>query len=386
MFKKHSIKTGKIALLLILILLTVSVTGCFKKSEGDPEQDAVQTEVGDQNSQQEESTTRIIKDMAGREVEIPKKVDKVFTTSGVGTIALYSINPSKIAGLNSKLTELEEKYLTKEYQQLPILGTYKDSSSGNDEEILKAAPDIIISMGDIDERWIKDADESQEKLGIPFLMIDGDLMNLDKTYEFLGDVLGEEEKCRELGEYCKNAMEKAKAIANKIPEEEKIRVYYASTQGPLTTNIAGTIHTQAIDLIGAINVVEPTAGEKITGGVEVSMEQVLSWNPEKIIAAKSVGDNEGSYKTIIKDSKWKNIKAVQNNQVYAIPNAPFNWFDRPPSINRVIGVKWLGNLIYPEKFNYDMNKETKEFYKMFYHCELTDDDVAEILENAIPRQ
>ncbi len=384
MLKKHSTKTNKIALLLVLILLIVSITGCFKKSEDSLQQDTNQTEVEDQNNQQEESTTRIIKDMAGREVEIPKKVNKVFTTSGVGTIALYSINPSKIAGLNSKLTELEEKYLTKEYQQLPILGTYKDSSSGNDEEILKAAPDIIISMGDIDERWIKDADESQKKLGIPFLMIDGDLMNLHKTYEFLGDVLGEEETCKKLGEYCKNTMEEVEAIASKIPEEEKVRVYYASTQGPLVTNIAGTIHTQVIDLIGAINVVE-AAGKKIKGGVEVSMEQVLSWNPEKIIAAKSVADNVGSYKTITKDSKWKNIKAVRNNQVYAIPNAPFNWFDRPPSINRVIGVKWLGNLIYPERFNYDMNKETKDFYKMFYHRELTDDEVAEILENAIPR-
>ena len=384
MLKKHSTKTNKIALLLVLILLIVSITGCFKKSEDSLQQDTNQTEVEDQNNQQEESTTRIIKDMAGREVEIPKKVNKVFTTSGVGTIALYSINPSKIAGLNSKLTELEEKYLTKEYQQLPILGTYKDSSSGNDEEILKAAPDIIISMGDIDERWIKDADESQKKLGIPFLMIDGDLMNLHKTYEFLGDVLGEKERCKKLGEYCKNTIEEVKAIASKIPEEEKVRVYYASTQGPLVTNIAGTIHTQVIDLIGAINVVE-AAGKKIKGGVEVSMEQVLSWNPEKIIAAKSVADNVGSYKTITKDSKWKNIKAVRNNQVYAIPNAPFNWFDRPPSINRVIGVKWLGNLIYPERFNYDISKETKDFYKMFYHRELTDDEVAEILENAIPR-
>ncbi|HZX21774.1 MAG TPA: ABC transporter substrate-binding protein, partial [Clostridia bacterium] len=300
------------------------------------------------------------------------------------TIALYSINPSKIAGLNSKLTELEEKYLTKEYQQLPILGTYKDANSGNDEEILKAAPDIIISMGDIDERWIKDADESQEKLGIPFLMIDGDLMNFHKTYEFLGDVLGEEERCKKLGEYCKNTMDEVEAIASKIPEKEKVRVYYGATQGPLVTNIAGTIHTQAIDLIGAINVAESTAA-KVSGGIEVSIEQILSWNPEKIIAAKAVADNEGSYKIIIQDSKWKNIKAVRNNQVYAIPNAPFNWFDRPPSINRVIGVKWLGNLIYPDKFGYDMNKETKDFYKMFYHCELTDDDVAEVLENAVPR-
>lgn len=380
MFKKYSTKTSKMALLLIVVLLMVSMAGCTKKSDEAINNTPEQVE----QAQQDESTTRVIKDMAGREVEIPKEINKVFTTSGVGTIALYSINPSKMAGLNSKLTALEEKYLTKEYQQLPILGSYKDASSGNAEEILKAKPDIIISMGNIDERWIKDADESQEKLGIPFLMIDGDLENLHKTYEFLGDILGEEERCKKLSEYCKNTIEEVKTIASTIPMEERIKVYYGTTQGPLVTNVTGSIHTQAIDLVGAINAAEVTV-EKMSGGVEVSMEQVLNWNPDKIIAAKGMEGNEGSYEIITKDSKWKDIKAVQNNQVYAIPNAPFNWFDRPPSVNRVIGVKWLGNLIYPERFNYDMNKETKDFYEMFYHRALTDDEVAEILENAMPR-
>ncbi len=380
MFKKYSTKTSKMALLLIVVLLMVSMAGCTKKSNEAINNTPEQVE----QAQQDESTTRVIKDMAGREVEIPKEINKVFTTSGVGTIALYSINPSKMAGLNSKLTALEEKYLTKEYQQLPILGSYKDASSGNAEEILKAKPDIIISMGNIDERWIKDADESQEKLGIPFLMIDGDLENLHKTYEFLGDILGEEERCKKLSEYCKNTIEEVKTIASTIPMEERIKVYYGTTQGPLVTNVTGSIHTQAIDLVGAINAAEVTV-EKMSGGVEVSMEQVLNWNPDKIIAAKGMEGNEGSYEIITKDSKWKDIKAVQNNQVYAIPNAPFNWFDRPPSVNRVIGVKWLGNLIYPERFNYDMNKETKDFYEMFYHRALTDDEVAEILENAMPR-
>jgi len=380
MFKKDSTKTSKMALLLIVVLLMVSMAGCTKKADEAINNTPEQVE----QAQQDESTTRVIKDMAGREVEIPKEINKVFTTSGVGTIALYSINPSKMAGLNSKLTALEEKYLTKEYQQLPILGSYKDASSGNAEEILKAKPDIIISMGNIDERWIKDADESQEKLGIPFLMIDGDLENLHKTYEFLGDILGEEERCKKLSEYCKNTIEEVKTIASTIPMEERIKVYYGTTQGPLVTNVTGSIHTQAIDLVGAINAAEVTV-EKMSGGVEVSMEQVLNWNPDKIIAAKGMEGNEGSYEIITKDSKWKDIKAVQNNQVYAIPNAPFNWFDRPPSVNRVIGVKWLGNLIYPERFNYDMNKETKDFYEMFYHRALTDDEVAEILENAMPR-
>lgn len=362
-----------VVLLLVLSLFVTVVSGCGKSSEIV---DSIPENVD------EESDTRIIKDMAGREITIPKEVNKVFTTSSVGTITLYSINPSLIAGLNSEFGALEEKFLTKEYLSLPVLGNYKGSDSANEEEILKAEPDIIISMGDINERWISDADEAQEKLGIPFLMIDGDLENMHETYEFLGDILGEEERCKLLGDYSKLTIENTKEIAKDIPEDKKVSVYYASTQSPLNTNVTGSIHTQVIDLVGALNAAVVTV-EKMSGGVDVSMEQVLEWDPDLIIAAKSSKGNEGSYETITVDPKWSGIKAVKDNNIFAIPNGPFNWFDKPPSINRIIGVKWLGNLIYPEEFDIDIKQETKDFYEMFYHRELTDAEVDEILEGAI---
>ena len=54
----------------------------------------------------------------------------------------------------------------------------------------------------------------------------------------------------------------------------------------------------------------------------------------------------------------------------------------PPSVNRIIGLKWLGNLIYPDIFKYDMVKETKEFYSKFYHVNLSTDQVNELLKNS----
>lgn len=354
----------------------LTVSGCIQKKE-------VGEEVFEDDLQEEDQgDTRIIKDMAGREIEIPKKINKVFTTSPVGTIALYSINPSLIAGLNGDVTKFEERYLTEEYTSLPVLGRYKGSDSGNEEEILKAAPDIILSMGDVNERWISEADEAQEKLGIPFLMINGDLEKTAEMYEFLGDILGEEERANALSEYSRSTIEDTVEIGKTIPEDEKISVYYASTQSPLTTNVTGSIHTGTIDLIGAKNAAEVTV-EKMSGGVDVSMEQVLEWNPDLIIAAKAYKGDNGSYETIIEDPTWSSLKAVEDNNVYAIPNAPFNWFDQPPSVNRIIGVRWLGNLVYPKYFDIDIKQETKEFYELFYHRLLTDDEVEEVLEGAM---
>ena len=41
--------------------------------------------------------------------------------------------------------------------------------------------------------------------------------------------------------------------------------------------------------------------------------------------------------------------AVREKRVYLSPTAPFGWIDRPPSLNRVIGLKWLAGLFYPEQ-------------------------------------
>ncbi len=45
---------------------------------------------------------------------------------------------------------------------------------------------------------------------------------------------------------------------------------------------------------------------------------------------------------------------------------PFGWFDRPPSVNRLIGVKWLASVLYGEDANYDIPRDTREFYRLFY--------------------
>lgn len=86
---------------------------------------------------------------------------------------------------------------------------------------------------------------------------------------------------------------------------------------------------------------------------------------------------------ITTDSRWAELKAVQNKQVYEIPSAPYNWFDRPPSVNRIIGFKWLGNLLYPDIYTYDIISEARDFYKQFYHYDLTVEEAEELLVNSL---
>ena len=70
---------------------------------------------------------------------------------------------------------------------------------------------------------------------------------------------------------------------------------------------------------------------------------------------------------------------MKKGKVYQIPAQPFSWFDRPPGANRMIGIVWLAQLLYPERFPYDMVAVTQEFFQVFYEFSLSKEQVKALL-------
>ena len=104
------------------------------------------------------------------------------------------------------------------------------------------------------------------------------------------------------------------------------------------------------------------AGETQGGLANVSIEQVLLWNPDVIVTI----DQEFAA-TVRSDPAWASVKAVRDNRVHLSPKMPFGWVDFPPSVNRLIGLWWLAKILYPERFPEDLRALTRDFYTRFYH-------------------
>lgn len=368
----------RVFLFIALILWSLLLIGCqpgeVKKNPPLLEEGQVEGSAEDYKGE----NTREISDMAGRKLEVPKKINKLMSTDSVGAIIIYSLSPDKLVGWNYDLREEEKQYINEKYHDLPNLGG-AGKSPLNLEELLKIDPDLLVSVGEIDQANIEKMDELSEKIGKPVLMLESDLNKLDESYEILGNIL-EEERAKELAQYCKDTMDDIKKNAEKIKEEDKKGLYYAEGPSGLETEPSNSWHSQVIDLLGARNVAQ-VEENKDKGKTEVNLEQIIDWNPEIII---SWADERGGYYSgILKDPAWQDISAVKEDKVYEIPNRPFNWFDRPPSVNRVLGIRWLGNLIYPEIYNYNIKEEVRNFYKIFYHYELSDEEVEELIKNSI---
>jgi iron complex transport system substrate-binding protein len=329
------------------------------------------------------AASRIVTDMAGRRVELPAHIHRVLSMSPMGTVLIYTLDPELLLGWNYTPDAGERAFLAGPYRDLPTLGGWfgKDNT-GNLEKIMQARPDVLISMGDASA--VAQAERVQSQTHIPVYILDGRLELLPEAYEKAGELLGSAPRAAELAAECRRTLNEIQQKVANIPQDKRRRYYYAEGPKGLETEPGGSMHVEALNFAGGVDVATGIQGQTGYGRSPVSMEQVLRWNPEFIISARDHTTAASEfYKTVWTDSAWQLVAAVRNREVYETPQYPFSWLDRPPSANRIIGIKWLANLFYPEIFRYDMRQETRRFYETFYHVRLSEAQLDELLSTAV---
>ncbi|MYZ50473.1 ABC transporter substrate-binding protein [Propylenella binzhouense] len=314
-----------------------------------------------------------ITDAAGRAVRVPDVVERVFAAGPPASIVLFTLAPGKLLGWTRALPPAAAAYLPERFRDLPVHGRL--TGRGNDinlETVLKLRPDLVVDIGSVGATYASLADRVEAQTGVPALLLGGRLEELPDTYRLLGRILRVEARGEALAAAIESMLgEAARRIAS-VPPDARPRVYYARGPEGLDTALAGSINVEALDVVGARNVAGASAGGN--GLASVSLEQVLAWNPQVIVTvdpvfAAKVGD----------DPLWSTVAAVRSGRVYLAPQYPFPWVDFPPSVNRVIGVRWLAAILYPDLFPEPLEDLTRSFYALFYQTELGDEDLARLL-------
>ena len=316
-----------------------------------------------------------ITDMAGRSVNMPVDINKTYSTAGSVTILLYMLAPDTMIGWNS--LNGTQNYMPAKYKELPVLGGGQGQGQGNAnyETVISKNPDVIFAGHSGDNATIN---KLQQKFGsIPVVDVEGDnnLSNIASAIKFMGYVLGKQNQSTELINFYNDMLNQVNSTVSTIPDSQKKKVYYARSADGLTTFAPDSPQTQLINICGGKSVVQSPVA---SGGMSVSLELVLEWNPDVIITSSSE-----FYKNVYSDKSWQSVNAVKNKQVYLTPQDPFNWFESPPGANTIIGIPWTAKVLYPDKFtNLDMNNLTKEFYSKFYHYNLTSGEISSILSSS----
>lgn len=313
-------------------------------------------------------------DDAGRRVALPDKVTRVYAAGPPASVLVFALAPDTLVGWTRAFRPDEMAWVPEKYAKLPELGRLTGrGNTGNVEVILNAKPDLIVDMGSTNATFASLADRVQQQTGIPYILLDGRLETTPQQIEKLATALGADARGKEVAAYARELLSRIKSRIDPIPADKRPEVYYARGPQGLTTGLKGSINVEMIEFLGAKNV----AAGQVGGLTNVGLEQVVLWDPAVIVT-----NDPNFYREVWALPVWGSISAVRKKRVYLSPHLPFGWFDYPPGANRLIGLLWLSEILYPEQFKHDLRKEVAGFYKLFYHQEPTPKQLDALLGEA----
>jgi len=320
---------------------------------------------------------QMIVDMFGRRLVVAKPINRVLCTGPVEATLVYLIAPDKLTALAAKFNG-DPPLVPEQYANLPMIGAWYGAQVGNYETFLSYKPDIIL------EGKLENLPDRQVKFGsVPVVGDDTGsdlLLHFSSCITFIGKILEAQDQAADLNAYYAEAMQYVTKVVSQIPENEKVRVYYCEGLEGLNTDPVSSFHNNLIAFCGGKNVAENVASLPGAGMSQVSMENILLWDPDMIILGRATP--VGLYQTIMSDSTWGQLRAVQNKQVFVRPDNPISIFDGPPGPAQILGMYWMVHTLYPERTtDLDLNAKFKEFYSKFFHYDLTDDEAAYLLAN-----
>jgi len=315
--------------------------------------------------------TRQITDSAGRRIELPAQITRVFAAGPPAAIILYTLAPDTLIGWTRAFDFDEQAFIPEHYAKLPGLGRLTGrGNTANIEAVLAAKPDVVFDYGSIAPTFVSLADRVQQQTGVPYVLVDGSFGAIEHAYTVLGAMVGDTKGAADLITATRAILAKVDSVLAR--QTRHPRIYYARGPNGLNTGLGGSINVECLERLGAINVAAQALGRG--GLVTVSLEQVLTWNPEIIVTS-----DDNFYRAVGNDLAWRGIDAVKNRRVYLSPGLPFGWVDFPPSVNRLIGLLWLLAVLYPESYPGSLRQDVAAFYDQYYHRRPTDAQLDSLL-------
>jgi iron complex transport system substrate-binding protein len=255
---------------------------------------------------------------------------------------------------------MEAEFLPPALANLPAVGQFYGTTDLNPEEIARIGPDLIIDIGEPKRTIVADMDGITAATGVPAVHVTAALRSTPEAFRTLGRLLGREAKGEALAALCERILALSDGIVEQAGAGKKPVLYCLGPQG-LNVLAKGSFHTEVLDWMTDNLAVVDNPSSRGSGN-ETNLEQILLWDPEAILF------DPGSVQT---GDVWKELRAIKNKDYYEIPQGPYNWMGSPPSVNRYLGMLWMGKVLYPQYAAYDLYREAAEYYRVFYGYELS---------------
>ena len=311
-------------------------------------------------------------DQLGRKVIIDDHVERVAVLQHQTLNLLVQLDATdKIVGVMGNWRE----QLAPELVKVPNVG---DLKSVNLESLVQLKPQVVFVTNYAPQEMI----DKISQMGIPVVAIslqkensgkaknsvNPELINEEQAYNeglkegiaLIGDIVNKPDNAKALIKETFDSRDIVAQHLKNIPENQRIRSYMANPE--LTTYGSGKYTGLMMQHAGAMNVAAAT----IKGYKQVSLEQVISWNPEVIFI-------QDRYPSVVdeinNDPRWQVIDAVKNKRVFLMPEYAKAWgYPMPEAM--ALGELWMASKLYPQKFaDVDVDAKVNDWYQKFYRIQ-----------------
>jgi iron complex transport system substrate-binding protein len=270
------------------------------------------------------ATAAEVVDATGRTVQVPDHVVSILPAGPPASVLLETIAPDLMSGWPSPLSEDARAMLSPDAAkrpQIPRLTGRTDVS----EEIKALKPDLILDYGTVSPRYADLAQATQQRTGIPTILLDGSLTKIPDVMRTLGHILHREDRAETLARLAEAL------LALPVPTGHP-KMLYARANDGLTAAAPDTDVTEVFTRLGW-KVIAPEGKGTFRA---TSIEAIRTLDPDMLIFS-----DPAMRETVEKSAAWKTVRAVREGRALVAPSLPFGWVEEPPSINRLIGLAWL---------------------------------------------
>lgn len=293
----------------------------------------------------------------------PNITQRVVSASAPADMLLLAVAPEKLVGLSSfDFSRQTAIPFHDDIRALPKLGRLAGRASTLSlETLLALKPDLVVDCGNADETWLSQARQVSAQTQIPWLLINGELRRSPEQLLAAGEALGVDSRARAQVRLARRFVDEALAFSHS--PGAKLSFYAARGARGLETGLQGSLHTEAAELLGLHNVAQIPGRQGLT---QVSMENLLSWQPDIILVQDAV-----TAQYLREDPVWQGVNAVANQRILFLSGLPFGWLDAPPGINRLLGLRRLHAWLDPQ-VNASFKADMQRYSELFWHTTLSD--------------
>lgn len=222
-------------------------------------------------------------------------------------------------------------------------------SDVNMERLLQAKPDVVIT-------WTSQPQQAEfmRRRGLKVITVFPEsIAELYEVMDIMGRLFDREQRIQATERSMNAVFDLIRSRVASIESRKRLKIAFI---GPRPTNVSAGIgiNNDMINLVGGVNV----AGHIKRRSVDVSLEQLVKWNPDVIFI---LGRAPYSARAIIANHQWRVIKAVRDGRVYKAPH----WSIWSPRLAPL--TLWMAARAYPERFNdLNLNAHIDGYFRQVY--------------------